>query len=146
MDNKTKILIAFPVVLVIILMVIADHIPFVKDFSSAEKQVLNFKPADLKIKEERMAPLNGDIKSPMDFVYAETVRRPAPKKAVQVPQKDYNDRSVSLIVISGGRKMAIIEGRLVKEGDRVDGMKIAAIEPGRVLLENETSQWLYMKK
>jgi hypothetical protein len=145
MDNKTKILIAFPFVLVIILIFVANHIPFVKDFSYAEKRVLEFMPADLKIKEEKMAPAIGVLNSPMDFIYTETVERPALKDD-PVPQKDHDERSVSLIVISGGKKMAIIEGRLVKEGDRVDGMKIAAIEPGRVLLENEKSQWLYLKK
>lgn len=145
MDNKTKILIAFPVVLVIILIFAANHIPFGKDFSNAEKQVLEFIPADLNIKEEKMAPVSRVLNSPMDFIYTETVESPALKDD-PVPQKDHDERSVSLIVISGGKKMAIIEGRLVNEGDKIDGMKIAAIEPGRVLLENETSQWLYLKK
>jgi hypothetical protein len=145
MDNKTKILIAFPVALVIILIIAANHVPFVKDLSNAEKQVLEFIPADLKIEEEKMSAVIGKLKSPMEFIHAETVRRPALKDE-PVPQKDHDERSISLIVISGGKKMAIIEGRLVKEGDRVDGTKVAAIEPGRVLLEDETSQWLYLKK
>ena len=145
MDNKTKILIAFPVALVIILIIAANHVPFVKDLSNAENQVLEFIPVDLKIEEEKMAAVSGKFKSPMEFIHAETVRRPA-SKVEPVPQKNHDERSISLIVISGGKKMAIIEGRLVREGDRVDGTKVAAIEPGRVLLEDETSQWLYLKK
>ena len=44
MDNKTKILIAFPVILVIILMFVAGYVPFDKDFSAAEEQILEFIP------------------------------------------------------------------------------------------------------
>ncbi len=145
MDNKTKILIAFPVALVIILIIAANHVPFGQDLSNAEKQVLEFVPADLKIEEEKMAAVSGKLKSPVEFIHVETLRRPVSKNE-PTPQKEHDERNVSLIVISGGKKMAIIEGRLVKEGDRVYGTKVAAIEPGRVLLENETSQWLYLKK
>ena len=145
MDKKTKLLIAFPVVLVIILMVIAGYIPFAKDFSTAEEQILEFIPADLKIKEEIKVLVSGYLKSPMDFISPETVRKSASEGA-SAPEKSPYEKRVSLIVISGKKKLAIIEGRLVTEGDIIDGIKIAAIEPGRVILRNKTSLWLDMKK
>ena len=53
---------------------------------------------------------------------------------------------LSLIVIIGKSRMAIIKGVVVKEGDSIDGVKIARIETDRVLLKDKTTQWLYMEK
>lgn len=145
MDNKTKILITFPVILVIILIFIAGYVPFAKDFSTAEEQILEFIPADLKIKEVKRLLESGGINGPIDFKLSQIVQKSASKDDT-ASQKGHIKRTVSLIIISGKRKMAIIEGKLLKEGDRIDGAMIAAIEPGRVLLKNKISQWVYMEE
>ena len=145
MDNKTKILIAFPVVLAVILVFAANYIPLVKDLSEAEQQMLEFVPSGLKIKAAQIIHAGKDLKSPIKFDSPKIVRK-SPSKRDLAPQIDYNVKNVSLIVITDKKKMAIIEGRVLKEGDSIDGMKIARIEPGRVLLKNKTAQWLYMEK
>lgn len=145
MENKTKILIAFPVILVIILIFVAGYVPFSKDFSAAEEQILEFIPADLKIKEVKRLLVSGGINSPIDFKQSQIVQKFV-SKGDTVPQEDHIEKNVSLIIISGKRKMAIIDGRLFMEGDQIYGALIAAIEPGRVLLKSKISQWVYMDK
>jgi hypothetical protein len=39
-----------------------------------------------------------------------------------------------------------MNGKLVKEGDRINGMKIARIEEKKILLKNKSSQWIYLKE
>ncbi len=143
MDNKTKILIAFPIILVIILIFVAGYVPFSKDFSDAEEQILEFIPADLKIKELKRLLVSGGINSPIDFKLSQIVQK-SDSKGDTAPQEDQIENNVSFIIISGKRKMAIIDGRLLTEGDQIDGVLIAAIEPGRVLLKSKISQWVYM--
>ncbi len=143
MDNKTKILIAFPVILVIILIFAAGYVPFSKDFSVAEEQILEFITSDLKIKEVKRLLVSGGTNSPIDFKQSQIVKKSV-SKGNTAPQEDHIENNVSLIIISGKRKMAIIDGRLLMEGDQIDGALIAAIEPGRVLLKNKISQWVYM--
>ncbi len=143
MDNKTKILIAFPVILVIILIFVAGYVPFSKDLSYVEELILEFVPADLKIKEVKRLLISGGISSPFDFKQPQIVQKSA-LKGDTAPQEEYIEKNVSLIVISGKRKMAMIEGRLLREGDQIDGAIIAAIEPGRVLLKSKITEWVYM--
>ena len=132
-------------ILVIILMFVAGYVPFDKDFSAAEEQILEFIPADLKIKELKKLIVSGAINSPIDFQKPQVVQKSASKDD-RVPQEESIEKNVSLIIISGSRKMAMIEGRLLKEGDRIDGVMIAAIEPDRVLLKSKVSQWVYIEK
>ena len=87
--------------------------------------------------------VSGGINSPIDIKQPQIVRKSA-SKGDTVPQKDHIEKNVSLIIISGKRKMAMIEGRLLRVGDQIDGAIIAAIEPGRVLLKSKISQWVYM--
>lgn len=145
MDHKTKILIAFPVVLAIILVFAAHYVPFTKDLSEAEQQILEFVPSDLKIRAAQIVHAGIGLKSPILFKSPETARKPVPKRDL-APQIDYNVKNVSLIVITGGKKMAIIEGKVLSEGDSIDGLKIARIEPERVLTKDKTERWLYLNK
>ncbi len=144
-DNKTKLLISLPVVLIVILAVSADYIPLIQELSVVEQQILEFSPDKLKINEKPQIHISRNLHNPMDFRSV-----PAEQQAKLgddlVQRFDYNDKSLSLVVISDRNKMAVINGRLLKEGETVDGTKIAKIEPGRVLLKNKTTQWLYVEE
>lgn len=145
MDNKTKILIAFPFVFVTALFIAANYFPFKGGLTDIEDRVLAFTPASLSIKERPAVSVSGEIKSPIDFS-SPAVSASVEKEGDLVPEMDYNDTYLSLIVISGKRKMAIIKGSLVREGESIDGMKIARIEPDRVLVKNKTEKWLYLER
>jgi hypothetical protein len=50
---------------------------------------------------------------------------------------------VSFIMINEKRKIAIIDGKFLHEGDMIDRQKVAKIEKGRVLLKNGKGEtWL----
>ncbi len=145
MDNKTKIFIAFPFVFIIILLVAANYIPLASEPSETEGQILAFIPAGLSIKDSPMVSVSGEIKSPIEFLAAPAELDQGKKDDI-VAEISYNDSDLSLIVVSGARKMAIIKGLLVREGDSIDSLKIAAIEPDRVLIKNKTEKWLHLEK
>ena len=149
MDNKTKVFIFLPLALIIILAVSADYIPLIREWSGVELQVLEFTPDKLKVKELRKAQISRELQSPIDFKPAavEPAVEPVAELEDELVQRfNYNDNSLSLIVISDKKKTAVINGKLFKEGDTINGTKIAVIEPGRVLLKNKSSQWLYVKE
>jgi len=145
MDNKIKTLIAFPFVFVIILFVIADYIPFKTELTETETRILAFMPSAPAINEKQKITVSNELKIPINFnpVLVEKIQT---NGSTTVPEIEYGDSNLSLIVISGKRKMAIIRGTLVREGDIIEGMKIAKIEGERVLLKNKTERWLYLEK
>ena len=145
MDNKIKILIAFPFVFVIILFVIANYIPFKTELTETEDRILAFMPSAPAINEKQKITVSNELKIPINFspVLVEKIQASG---GTIVPEIEHSDSNLSLIVISGKRKMAIIRGTLVREGDIIEGMKIAKIEGERVLLKNKTERWLYLEK
>ncbi|RJQ17513.1 MAG: hypothetical protein C4560_08810 [Nitrospiraceae bacterium] len=147
MENKTKILLAFPFAFILVLAAAAGYVPFSGAFSETENSMLGFTPTDLSIKEKGPVLISGELKSPIDFNgHGAGEEVPAAKAGVLPAREDRVEANLSLTVISGDRKTAVINGIPVKEGDIVNGMKIARIEPGRVLLKNKTTQWLIMER
>lgn len=156
MDNRSKILIAAPLVLAMVLSFIAGRISFEEELTYTEEMVLEFNRTDLEIKETRPISTRSVTGSPIDFTTGQTapVSIPVLQTGIEktfgggekVSQIDYNDKSLSLIVITGKRKIAIVKGVLVQEGDVIKGTRIDRIEPGRVLVKNKTSKWLYLER
>lgn len=145
MDNKLKILIAFPFIFVIMLFIAAGYIPFKTGVTESEDRILTFSPSIPALKERREIPVSSEIKIPFHFSAAVKNEIQATESS-NVPDIEYNDGMLSMIVVSGKRKMAIIKGVLVREGDTFGNMKISKIEPERVLLKNKTERWLYLEK
>jgi hypothetical protein len=156
MDNKTKILIFFPFVLVIILAVTANYIPFDRGLSATEESVSRFRPANIAIKEIQRIDSVPDIKGPLDFNYSAAGNSSPPdndlvsdhdlglnNKSTDLNKSD--DKVLSLIIISGGNRSAIIKGVPVKEGDTIADMKIVKIQHDRVLLKDKTLKWMYLE-
>lgn len=147
MDSKTKILIACPFAFIIVLLIAANYIPFEGSLSETESRLLEFSPTAVSIKESQPVQMSGEFKSPIDFRSPETVKAPVKgEDNDSVSPADYDVNKLSLVVISGKRKLAVIDGLLVREGDSVAGMKIAQIEHDRVLLKNKTAKWLYLER
>lgn len=145
MDNKTKILIISPFVLAVILAVTADYmdIPFKTGIPQYAYNIAPFTPTGLTIKNKERVYSSPDIKGPLDFDLSAAVETSLPENN-PLPQVNKNDRSLSLIIISGTDKTAIINGVPVKEGDRIADMRIVKIETDRVLLKGKTLKWMYL--
>lgn len=55
-------------------------------------------------------------------------------------------RSLTFILMNAERKIAIINGQVVREGDRFEGSRIARIEKTRVLVKGKGGQeWLVLQ-
>lgn len=146
MDNKTKIIIIFPPVLIIILIFMAYSIPFEEKISESERQILEFTPSDIKIKKREVIHVKRLLKSPIDFKISGAGDLSSSTSENDLVSKiGYNGNTLSLIVISSKSRMAIIKGFVVKEGDSIEGMKVAKIEPQRVLLKNKALKWIYLE-
>ena len=139
--DKTRVFIALPLVIIIIFAVSAFYVPYDSVVSDAEMKVLNFRPSALKIMAKTMISKTIASEGPFDFAHV----KPAPGHD-SLSGKNKPETYISLIVISGEKKMAVIDGRTVKEGDSIGGMRIAKIESNRILLQDRSSQWLYIKE
>jgi hypothetical protein len=139
--DRTRVFLVLPLAFIVVCAALAVYLPFDSVVSDAETEVLDFSPAALKIFRKTMIARTIPRESPFDF---------ADVKPFHVNEGPHDIQksgaSVSLIVISGKEKMAIIDGRTVKEGDFVGGLKIARIESDRILLKDRSSRWLYIKK
>jgi hypothetical protein len=144
-DKKTKFFVILPSALIIILLLAATYVPLQSSLSKVHLQVLNFRYKDLKIQRKNVIQKESDMAGPLEFSSPEPVHS-LTQETDLAPQTDFNNINVSLIVISGNTKMAIIQGVPVKEGDNIDDKKVLRIESDRVLLKNKTNKWVYVKK
>lgn len=66
-----------------------------------------------------------------------------PPEQIQKTGEGQEEMKLSFILINGGRKMAIINGVVVNEGDTVNQKKVAKIERKRVLIKDERGErWI----
>ena len=146
MDNKSKILIFFPFALAVILAVAANYIriPFNSGLSETDLRISAFAPTGPAIKEKQSINTNQDIKSLLDFNYTTAAETPLPENN-STPHDNFDGKGLSLIIISGGSRTAIIKGSPVKEGDKIADMKIVKIEHDKVLLKDKTLKWMYLE-
>jgi len=137
MDKKTIISLIIPLIVISMLVLVSYHIPLKYGLSEVEQGILNFTQRELYIKDKKIEE-HVKVRGPFDFINTKT----AGKKG---EERDITNSGVSLIVISGGEKMAIINNRIVKEGDTIDDKKIARILPDRVLITGSSRRWIYLK-
>jgi hypothetical protein len=144
MDNKSKFLIALPSALVILMLFAAYYVPFDADLSRASQQILAFVHSDIGIEERKGSKYIRNLKSPIEF--PQSIKTDVDADSGDDQSKENQEDQVSLIVISNGNKMAMIDGMPLKEGDSYDDKRVVKIEPDRVLLKNKTSRWVYIGK
>lgn len=139
--DRTRVFIGLPLAVIIILAVLAFYVPFDSTVSDVERELLDFRPSALKILTKTIVARGINREGPFDFTYAKSATGHDTFHGEKKPETN-----LSLIVISGDNRMAVIDGRTVKEGDSIGGMRIATIESNRILLQDRSSQWLYIKE
>ncbi|MBI4687193.1 MAG: hypothetical protein HY756_05370 [Nitrospirae bacterium] len=152
-DNKTKILIASPIVLIIILAIIANYLNLEQWLKADTQrgmesgiQQLEVTPSDITKRQAQNAYAVKDLKGPIEFAAAPAAFPGEALDKVAPQAVDRLEGGISLIVIGEKKRMAIIKGAVIKEGDSIDGVRIVKIEPNRVLVKDKTTKWLYMEK
>jgi len=151
LDKKTGVLIALPFIAITAVLLLLPYAKFEPSLSGAERQLAAFTagtvPAIIRREPVSVSVLESPVKIPLvqnsqkKVFPGESLSQLAPPPA-SLPKADV----VSLIVVNNENRMAIINGKVVKEGDKIDSRLVVKIEKNRVLLKEKTeSKWLTVK-
>jgi hypothetical protein len=139
MDRQFVIIITCSVIVIALVLFGVSQVSFDLSLSPTEKGILLFRHEKLKIK-ERQSPMVTGLKNPMEPGIVERKSYPAVKLSDIAPP---DRQQVSLVLIRGERKIAIIDNLVVREGDSINNGRISRIEKGGVLVKNkEGERWL----
>lgn len=115
------------------------QVNFDLSLSPAEKGILLFK-YEKQIIKERQFPMVAALRNPMESSSSERKSYPPVKLGDIAP---VDQQRVSLVLIRGEKKIAILDNLVVREGDSINEGRIARIEKSGVLVKNkEGERWL----
>lgn len=116
-----------------------SHITFDLHLSPAERGILMFRHEKLSIKERQFTMVSA-LKNPMEHGTIGKKGYPSVKLSDIAPPEQ---QRVSLVVIRGEKRIAIIDNLVVREGDSMNEGRITRIEKNGVLVKNkEGERWL----
>lgn len=139
MDRRFITVMVCSVVAIILIVFGVWQVNFDLSLSPAERGILQFRYEKQKMK-ERQSPVVSGLKNPMESASSERKSYPSVKLADIAPVEQ---QRVSLVLIRGEKKIAIIDNLVVREGDSINEGRIARIEKGGVLVKNkEGERWL----
>jgi len=145
-ENK-KIVIFFVLIPVAAVMIIltSSKARFAPSFSPAERKVFNFTYGRIPDISERQPLSVSSVRNPIDLRRGGEQGFPKTALAEMVPPPETAEKRVSFILVNQKKRLAIIDGKFVHEGDVIDNHKIAKIEKNKVLLKGkEGEKWLKM--
>ncbi|MBI5328947.1 MAG: hypothetical protein HZB80_11780 [Deltaproteobacteria bacterium] len=155
-DRKTKILIFMPFIFVILMFIAGSFMRFNSAFSPAERQYLIFDRENVDIIERKHALVTKSVKSPLDIPIAAIGRditgaaleTSVSKETSPVPDEKAQKKEikVSFILINAGGKIAIINGRVMRERDVFDGdSMVVSIEKDMVMIKEAGKEGKWVK-
>ncbi len=143
-NNKQIILLTLPFVAVSLAVFALSYVKFKPALLPMEQKLSGL--AYEKVKIIRRQPLVVTAAdSPIALEKQASLRRDYPQAPLSTvaPPAAAEEMKVSFILINGGRRMAIINGVVVNEGDTVNQKKVAKIEKNRVLIKDERGErWI----
>jgi hypothetical protein len=145
-ENKKIIIILalIPIVAVVIILT-STMAKFAPSFSPVEQKVFNFTSERVPDISDRQPQSVSSIRNPVDLRRGGEQGFPKTALAEMVPPPDIAEKRVSFILVNQRKRVAIIDGKFVHEGDVIDNHKIAKIEKDKVLLKGkEGEKWLKM--
>jgi hypothetical protein len=143
-ENKKIIiyLVSIPVVAIIIIFMVSK-VKFAPFFSPVEQKVFNFTYEQTPAFAEREKISVGSLKCPIEPAKGSEHAFPKTSLAEIVPPPNTGEKKVSFILVNQKRKLAVVDGKIVHEGDSVDNHIITRIEKNRILLKSkEGEKWL----
>ena len=142
MNRQFVILMACSVLAVALTIIVVSEVTFGPALSPAEKGVLLFQHDKLTIKERQPMVVAG-LKGPIEIGTVARMGYPPVKLADIAPPDKPAGARVSLVLVRGNKRIAIVDSLVVKEGDSISGGRVARIEKGGVLVKSkEGEQWL----
>lgn len=135
-------LVSVPVIAAIILYLISG-VKFSPSFSAEEQKVFNFNYEQIPQFAHREQLPVISIKSPIDLPQSAERGFPKTSLAEMVPPPDAIGSRVSFILVTKKRSLAIVDGKLVHEGEVLGNHRIAKIAKDKILLKSkEGEKWL----
>lgn len=155
-----KIEIVLPFLMIIVSLLIVRLISFKTSMTPGELRMIGYVPEDIQIRERQPFMAGRELKSPFEIVKTPTLRYPSESLSALAPEVPEGigsplELKVSMILVTEGRRMAIVNGLVVKEGDGIAGMRIEKIERSRILLKEfrpshidkqEETRWVYLEE
>lgn len=138
MRKKIIILSLLPFLLIIASVITASLIGFINPLTEKEQQLLDITHESVGIFRKEVSVVKNNLKSPIEI--PETFTPPI-STATSEPGK-----GVSLIMIRKEEKIAIINGKVAREGDIIDKMEILKIEKDKILVKSNRTKWIYMEE
>lgn len=148
-DRYMKIKIALPFLLIIVSLAAVRWINFKPALTPDEVRILGLTPERIDIEERLPFEVNRDLGSPIEIMKKKEfppmpLSAVAPRVSVE-PEKPL-ELKISMIVVLEGRRMAIVNGLVVREGDGIGSAKVTKIEKDRILIaEKQKTRWIYME-
>ena len=144
-NNKIIVFLALIPVVAVMIILISTRAKFAPSFSPVEQMVFNFTYERIPGISERQPLSVSSIKTPVDLRRGGEQGFPKTALAEMVPPPEAAEKRVSFILVNQKKRLAIIDGRFVHEGDVIDNHKIAKIEKDKILLKGkEGEKWLKM--
>ena len=140
--KKISLLIGSSILIVILLLAALSKVKFGFALSPMERDILLFSYNKVKITERKPSMVTNLI-SPIEVATAPKSGYPKVPLSELAPGQKEMEQRVSLILIKEGKKIAVINNLVVKEGDTINLGRVARIDRGGVLIRNkEGEQWL----
>lgn len=145
MSENSKIITIFlsvPLIAVTIIYLVSG-VTFSLSFSAEEQKVFNFNYEQIPQFSHREKAQVASIQSPIDLPQSAERGYPKATLAEIAPPPDAAGNRVSFILIHKKRNLAIVDGKVVREGSFIGNHKIAKIEKDKILLKSrEGEKWL----
>ncbi|MEW6162906.1 MAG: hypothetical protein AB1606_06310 [Nitrospirota bacterium] len=154
MERSKIILIVLPFLLIIVSLLTMKLINFKPALTPEEMRMAGFVPERIELPERGRITAVKDLRSPIEIVKAPPQGFPPVPLSAMAPQNGEKpvELKVSMIVVSEGRRMAIMNGLVVNEGDSIGRIRITKIERNRILLTEHREQnaeqrirWVYLQ-
>jgi hypothetical protein len=144
-NKKIFVFLALIPVAAVIIVLTSAMAKFAPSFSPAEQKIFNFTYERVPDISERQPLSVSSIRNPVDLRRAGEQGFPKTALAEMVPPPETAEKRVSFILVNQKKRLAIIDGKFVHEGDVIDNRKIAKIQKDKVLLKGkEGEKWLKM--
>jgi len=148
-DQKITLLIVSIPLIAILTIFMISKVTFGLSLSPMERKLFSFNHETIPKIAERPIMHTGSLKSPIILTKSSVKGFPdTPLTVLSPPSSPASpaEKRVSMILINKNKKIAVIDGKLLNEGDTLDKHRISKIEKDRVLLKNkEGEKWLKLE-
>lgn len=149
-DQKMVIFLVSVPLIMILTIFAASKVAFDLSLSPSEKRLLHFNSEAIPDISERKSVGISSLRNPITMSkssskgFPETpLEKISPQSSTAAVAVPTTERKISMILINKKNKFAIIDGRMLNEGDLIDTFRVAKIEKDKVLLKGkEGEKWL----